>query len=122
MLNLPKPERVEDADVNEPPHQARPALAALPTWQVGVVQLIDDVDSAGVMEVVADRLRAAELIDDAIVAPALHRSEQAGINMVVEQKDELLVTPRTEGDVASLHLHVSAARDCNELCGCQCSC
>ena len=54
MLNLPKPERVEDADVNEPPHQARPALAALPTWQVGVVQLIDDVDSAGVMEVVAD--------------------------------------------------------------------
>ena len=83
MLHLPESERVQDADVDEPPHQASPALPTLPAWQVGVVQLIDDIDGTGVMEVVADGLRAAQLIDSAIVAPALHGSELLGINVVV---------------------------------------
>src|ERR1700729_4433518 len=117
VLRLPQPERVEDADVDDPPHQACPALTTLPAWHIGVVQLIDHIDSAGVMEVVADRLRAAKLIDGAILAPALQRSEQAGIDVVVEQQDELLVAPGTEGDVASLHLDVSAAWDRSKLCG-----
>ena len=95
VLHLPQPERIENADVDQPPHQARPALTALPAWQVGVVQLIDDIHSAGVMEVVADGLRAAELVDGAIVSPALHRSELLGINVIVQQQDELLVAPGT---------------------------
>src|SRR5271168_3421944 len=53
VLRLPEPERIEDADVDEPPHQACPALTTLPSWQIGVVQLIDHIDSTGVMEVVA---------------------------------------------------------------------
>src|SRR6476619_2772280 len=47
MLNLPESERVEDADIDQPPHQACPALATLPTWRVGVVKLIDHVDGEG---------------------------------------------------------------------------
>ena len=117
MLHLPQPERVEDADVDEPPHQASPALPTLPAWQVGVVQLIDDIDGTGVMEVVANRLWAAELIDRTILAPALHGGELGGIAVVVQQQDELLVTPGTEGEITSLHLQVSATRDCEELCG-----
>src|SRR5680860_1365677 len=77
---------------------------------------------AGVMEVVADSLRAAELIDRAIFAPALHGGELVGINVVIQQQDELLVTPGTEGHIASLHLQVGAARDGKELCGRQYSC
>ena len=83
MLHLPQPEGIKNADIEQPPHQSRPALAALPAWQVGVVQLIDHVHGAGVMEVVADGLRTAQLIDSAIVAPALHGSELLGINVVV---------------------------------------
>ena len=83
-LYLPESERIEDADVDEPPHQACPALAALPAWQIGVVQLIDHIHGTGVMEVVADRLRAAELIDRTIITSPLHCSEQAGIDVVVE--------------------------------------
>ena len=104
VLRLPQPERVENADVDEPPYQACPTLTTLPSWQIGVVQLIDHIDSTGVMEVVADCLRAAELIDEAIVAPALQCSELIRINVIVEQQDELLVAPGTESDVASLHL------------------
>ena len=84
MLHLPQSVRIEDADVDEPPYQPSPALAALSAWQVGVVQLIDHIHSAGVVEVVADGLRAAELIDDAIVAPALQRSELLRINVIVQ--------------------------------------
>src|ERR1700722_1487249 len=47
LLHSPQPERIEDADVDEPPHQARPALTTLPAWQIGVVQLIDHIDSTG---------------------------------------------------------------------------
>ena len=122
MLHLPQPERIENADVEQPPHQARPALAALPTWQVGVVKLIDHIHSAGVMEVVSNGLRAAELIDGAIVAPALHGSELLGINVVVQQQDELLVAPGTESDIVSLHLQVSAAWDGSEPSRGQLSC
>ena len=50
MLNLPESERVENADVDEPPHQACPALATLPTWQIGVVKLIDHIDGEGGVE------------------------------------------------------------------------
>ena len=114
-LYLPESERVEDADVDEPPHQACPALAALPAWQIGVVQLIDHIDSAGVMEVVTDRLGAAELIGCAIFAPALHSSELTGVNVIVEQQDELLVAPSTKSDIVTLHLHVSAAWNRSEL-------
>ena len=56
VLDLPQPECVENADIDEPPHQTCPALTTLPAWQIGVVQLIDHIDSAGVMEVVTDRL------------------------------------------------------------------
>src|SRR5680860_1080838 len=122
LLHLAQSERIENADVDEPPHQERPALATLSAWHVGVVQLIDDIDGAGVMEVVADSLRAAELIDRAIFAPALHGGELVGINVVIQQQDELLVTPGTEGHIASLHLQVGAARDGKELCGRQYSC
>lgn len=69
-----------------------------------------------------NRLRAAELIDHTIFTPALHRSEMAGINMVIKQQDKPLVTPRTESDIASLHLHMSSAWDRKELCGRECGC
>ena len=93
MIALPQSVGIEDADVDEPPHQARPALTALPAWQVGVVKLIDDIDSAGVMEVVADGLRARQLIDLTCPVPALQSGEQAGINVVVEQQDKPLIAP-----------------------------
>jgi hypothetical protein len=32
MLNLPEPERMEDADIDQPPHEASPTLMALPAW------------------------------------------------------------------------------------------
>ena len=71
VIALPESVGIENADVDQPPYEASPALAALPAWQVGVVQLIDDVDSASVMEVVADRLRAGQLIDLTCLVPAL---------------------------------------------------
>ena len=73
VIALPKSVGIEDADVDQPPYETRPALATLPPWQVRVVKLIDDIDSAGMMEVVTDGLWAAELIDLASIAPALQR-------------------------------------------------
>ena len=39
MIALPQSVGIEDADVDEPPYQASPALTALPAWRVGVVKL-----------------------------------------------------------------------------------
>jgi hypothetical protein len=37
MLYLPEPVGIQAADIDKPPYQACPALATLPTWEIGVM-------------------------------------------------------------------------------------
>src|ERR1700722_8942030 len=54
LADRPQLEGIDDAHIDEPPRQAPPALLALPSYQVGVVQLIAHIDGAGAEEVVID--------------------------------------------------------------------
>ena len=71
LADRPQLEGIDDAHVEQPPCEARPSFLALPSDQVGVVQLIAHVDGAGAVEVVSDSARAANGNLVAGVVPAL---------------------------------------------------
>ena len=56
----PELEGVDDAHVQQPPRQARPAAHGLPAWGIGVVKLREHIDRASPVKVVANRFRAAD--------------------------------------------------------------
>lgn len=71
LANRPELEGIDDAHIEQPPCEARPGLLALPSDQVGIVQLIAHVDRAGAIKVVSDGARAADRNFVARVVPAL---------------------------------------------------
>jgi len=60
LANRPELEGVDDADIDQPPCQARPGTFGLPAGGVGVVQLIAHIDRASLEKVVMHSLWAAD--------------------------------------------------------------
>ena len=58
LPDRPELEGIEDAHIEQPPCQARPALLALPSYQVASVELIDAIYFTAMEVVVSDGARA----------------------------------------------------------------
>ena len=74
----PELKSVDNAHVQQPPRQTRPAPLRFATRQVGVVQLRKHIDGAGAIEVITDGAGAADRNLATRVVPALKRSSLAG--------------------------------------------
>ena len=73
LSNRPELEGIDDAHIQQPPCEARPSLLALPSDQVGVVELIADIDRASTVKVVSDGAWTADRNFVARFVPALQR-------------------------------------------------
>ena len=60
LPDRPELEGIDDAHIQEPPCQARPAPASLSADGIRVVKLIHDIDRASMIEVVMNCLRTAD--------------------------------------------------------------
>ena len=60
LSDRPEFEGIDDAHIQQPPYQARPAPTGLSADGVRVVKLIHDIDRAGMVELVMNCLRTAD--------------------------------------------------------------
>jgi len=71
LADRPELEGIDDADIQKPPCQARPAPTGLPADGIGIMKLIHDIDRASMIEVVMNCLRTADRNFLAFSCPAI---------------------------------------------------